>query len=517
DSTVGVFQLATREGNRVKPSGRVSAGLLSTSAVFDGPLASGRGGWLVSARKSYLGYVLDRIEAARDEAEGLAIDFTDLQARASYDPGSRHKLGVGAVWSISDFDRSRVRNQLRAGDIMTSRSLIWLLQADWAYTPHSRFAARTRLFGLIGDFDNQNPAGVALDRGARTQAGVRSDVGAAPFARHNLEAGAYVRFLRGTGKEISLSASVPPQPTTLADYGRTAGHQGYYLQDTWSSPRLRFSVTGGLRIDHGALTRQTVVSPRAALGFSPWNGAALRLGWGRHAQFPEFAELFGARGNPNLRAEKAVHYNFSFEQMIGQTARLAAEAYYRAEQGLLFSLNDRYIRDGKLAFVSFPFRNSLHGLARGVEISLHRRSANRLVGWLAYSYSMTHLKDDPTGWSFVSNFDQRHNFSAFGSYRMSETLSLSASCRVGSGLPMVGFYRLAGSAYVTASERNRERLPRYSRTDVRVSKAFLLRRSKLTLAAEVLNLLGHDNFRQDGRRLEKMLPFLPSVSLALEF
>jgi hypothetical protein len=82
---------------------------------------------------------------------------------------------------------------------------------------------------------------------------------------------------------------------------------------------------------------------------------------------------------------------------------------------------------------------------------------------------------------------------------------------------MVGFFREENGQVVLDSEPNRVRLPTYSRLDLRINKAFYFKRSKLTLSGEVLNALARDNFRQDGRRREKLLPFLPSVGIAFEF
>lgn len=68
----------------------------------------------------------------------------------------------------------------------------------------------------------------------------------------------------------------------------------------------------------------------------------------------------------------------------------------------------------------------------------------------------------------------------------------------------------------------------YSRLDVRVSKAFLFKKWKLTLTGEVLNVLnrsnvryaGFDFFRFDGRvfgQLDRVLPIVPSGGIVIEF
>jgi len=283
----------------------------------------------------------------------------------------------------------------------------------------------------------------------------------------------------------------------------------------------------GARVDRWSLTHETVVTPRAALSLVPSEKIRVRLGWGQYVEFPDFRELFGFEGNPNLRAERATHYNASIEHLLAANTRVVVELYDREDRDLFFSLNNLVEIEGEVTFLQSHIRNSLRGYARGVEFSVHRRSANRLAGWVSYSYSKTRLTDAITGFNFPSDFDQRHTLNIYGTYRVTPTLNFSTLLRYGSGLPMVGFFRrlepnlFPGSErfLVPGSDRNRIRLPAYSRFDVRVNKAFYLRRSKLTLSAELINALGRENIRQRGLTpdREKLLPFLPSAGVAFEF
>jgi hypothetical protein len=105
---------------------------------------------------------------------------------------------------------------------------------------------------------------------------------------------------------------------------------------------------------------------------------------------------------------------------------------------------------------------------------------------------------------------------------------LSSEWRYGSGQPIPGFYGHDSQGYFLTHERNRTRVPFYNRVDVRLSKAFLFNRWKMTLTGEVLNLFnrnnvryaGFDFFNFDGRvigQLERVLPILPSAGIVVEF
>lgn len=207
---------------------------------------------------------------------------------------------------------------------------------------------------------------------------------------------------------------------------------------------------------------------------------------------------------------------------------MLAEVYDREDANLIFSLSEPRLEAGRVTFTEFPYRNALRGYARGIELTLQRRSANNLTGWASYAYAKTRLRDENNNLSFASDFDQRHTLNTYASYRFTETFNLSGQWRYGSGLPVPGFFQLNEPTLFLAGERNRFRLPAYSRVDVRASKAFFFRKVKLTLSGEVLNLLNRDNFRYTGfdrfssqgaviGGLDKLLPILPSAGIVIEF
>lgn len=526
--TAAVLNLETRDGNRVKPAGRLAASLSSTSGVVDGPFARGRGSWLVAARKSYLGYLVRRVNEANDSTNDSVFDFADVQGKAIYDLTPRHRVGASAIFGTFQFDRERARDQLGINSLREADSRNLLVNAYWSYTPDPRLLVGARVFALRSDFTNRNRDRLILDDGQRTQVGARGDVNYLWRAAHRIEAGLYLRSIRGERLTERFAFS-QPAPRDVMTFARRATEQGYYAQDTWSSERFGLSATGGARVEHSGLTGETLVSPRAALGFAPSGDWRLRAAFGRHYQFPDFEDFFGRLGNPDVRAERATHYNASVERTFGTRTRVLVEVYDREDSNLLFSLSEPRVEAGRITFAEFPVRNALRGHARGVELTLQRRSANNLTGWVSYSYAKTRLRDGENDLSFVSDFDQRHSVNTYASYRFTETFNLSGQWRYGGGVPIPGFFRRDASGVLfLASERNLVRVPAYSRLDVRANKAFLFKKWKLTLTGEVINALNRENLRyagfdgygSDGRvfgRLDRMLPILPSAGIVIEF
>lgn len=264
DSTAAVLNLETRDGNRVKPTGRIAASLSNTSGVVDGPFAGGRGSYLFAARKSYLGYLVRRVNDANDNRDNPSIiEFADAHGKAVYDLSARQQFGISAIFGSFGFDRNRPREQLGLNRTLNADSRNFLVDAHYNYTPNSRLFTQTRVFGLRTSFTNMNPDGRILEDGLRTQAGIRSDINFLVRPSHRIEAGLYVRSLRGErlSERFQTSSGAVVTARNLESFARRATEQSYYAQDTYTNERLGLSLTGGGRIEHSGLTDETVFSP----------------------------------------------------------------------------------------------------------------------------------------------------------------------------------------------------------------------------------------------------------------
>ena len=62
EKSAAVLNLETRDGNRIRPSGRFSTGILTTAGVVDGPFAKSKGSWLLAGRTSYIDYLQRFVE-----------------------------------------------------------------------------------------------------------------------------------------------------------------------------------------------------------------------------------------------------------------------------------------------------------------------------------------------------------------------------------------------------------------------------------------------------------------------
>ena len=534
DSSAAILGIETREGNFVRTSGRFVTGVLGASGVVDRPFAKKKASWLVAGRSSYADYLERFVQyitrtgrnAAEHSEPETSLDFSDGQAKLVYNPTSRQQVGISTTYGTFNADDHQEPGGTSALERLNRYdSSNLLINTHWRYTAGPAFLLSARVFAQRNETTDWNRNGVVLDDSAVHQEGFRADATWWWRPTQKLDAGMYFRHI---GKR-KLTNGLIPTPLVLERYDETASEPSFYSQNTWKRERLALTLGG--RIDHSGITGETLVSPRGSFTWSPFNGWNLRGGAGLYAQFPDLDQVFGYFGNRDLRAERAAHYNLSIERLLGNRARILVEAYDREDRNQIFAFVDPRLLDGKVVANAAPWRNMLRGHARGVEITVQRRSANRLSGWLSYGYLSTRYYDKADNLQWPGDFDQRHTLNVFGTYRLKPTVNFSAQWRYGSGMPWPGFIQqTAPNNYALGPDRNRIRLPDYRRLDLRVNKAFVFSRLKLTLAGEVLNVLDHDNYfiqSTDPLRFQRSgqfssghdqgIPIAPAISITVGF
>ena len=527
DRSAAILDIQTRDGNRVKPAARFQAALTGVAGMVDGPFAKDRGSYLFAIRKSFIGYLVRRFNDKFHYTDTPpVINVADLQGKALYDLTKRNQVGFSLIVGNFNFDRDLDRNQLGINEVFRGHTRNLLLNGHWSFTRDPHLFWQTRVFGLRTTFRNANRLEKPLEDEQRIQFGVRSDANY-QNGKNRVEVGLYVRRLSIN----SFAQQFNPSGGVGSDYGsyqHTGTEQGHYVQDTWNDERRRVTLSGGLRVEHSSVTSETKFSPRASLAWSVADKWRFRAALGSYYQFPDFDQMFGLYGNSSLKSERSAHYSASVERLFGDRTRVFVEVYDRLDSQLFFSLHEPRKLGNTVTFTAFPFQNSLDGHARGFEVTLQRRSANKLAGWISYGYSRAKLTDDRDKLNFVSDWDQRHTLNAYANYRFADTWNFSSEWRYGNGQPVPGFYGKDSTGFFLVNQRNQIRIPFYSRVDVRLSKAFLFKRAKLTLTGEVLNLLNRNNVRYAGfdfyfasgrvrGQLESVLPVIPSAGVVIEF
>ena len=526
--TAGILSVDTRQGTREEVRLQFTASASNAGLVVEGPWSkSKRGAWLLALRKSYLQYILNRIDFG-DQAP-LAFGFTDGQARLDYDLTTRHALSLSYVDGASAVDRSRYRLKLGPNTVMTSGFHSTVLNAGSRYATGrlliASHVAWSREKGTVGNRD-----GVAIQNQSYADATARSDATLMWSKRSTLDFGGEFHHVSQDGLATQLVYA--PELTATMDQFRGAAHQaGGYVQE--SLTYARGHVTAGVRRDGHSLSPAQVTTPYASVSFEPRAKTRLAFDWGHYAQFPELNESLSQFVRDRLLPERATHYDAALEQRLNDRTRFRLELYDRQDRELLArpELLPRATGDGTIvqAVPAAPLLNSQHGYSRGVQMLIQRRTANGFTGWASYAYAHAKLIDDVLGIAFPSDYDQRHTVNAYLSRRLRPTVNLSGHFTYGSGMPLPGFYSVAQGHYTLARTLNGVRAPIYERTDVRLNKDYVHQKFNATLFAEVVNVTNHTNRDFDSAgpydpvtgvtspNFYSMFPILPSVGLVFAF
>jgi outer membrane cobalamin receptor len=530
DRTSAVLNVETREGSREKMYNRVNIGAAGLSFTSEGPLGkSKRVSWLISGRRSYLGWLIRRL--SEEPTEAVAFDYMDLQGKVTCRLSGRHQINLSALIGDSRVDREREREQLGPNSFLVGNSRTGVVNLNWRWTPSATTLVQSVAYFLAESAQNRNRTDAHLFQSDARHFGLRQDLARQVSSKHRFESGYFLRRL--DQRDLRQRFDFGSNQFRPTDQFESAGWQpGFYAQDHWTPWGERLSVTLGMRFDRLSLTRENVWMPRASLSFGVSDTTRLVFAYGQYRQFPGFEQLFGEFKNPALQPERSTQAVFGIEQLLTEKVRIRLEVYDQEESRRIFSPMTEYrLVEGRL-LAPQPgnvLGNSLKGYARGVELFVQRRSANGLSGWLSYNYGRSRFHDAISQLAFDGDFDQRHTVNVYGSYRVTETLNLSMKYRYGSNFPIVGFYRSDGRRWFIAEQRNELRVPAYSRLDIRANKAFHFTRWKMTLYGEITNLLARENVRfagLDGINLrtgqafignDKLLPFLPVGGITLEF
>ncbi len=522
----------TRDGARDRLRVRALVSGSATTTVVEGPLGGGsKGSWLVAGRKSYIDWILRRVDTSIEGTFG----FVDGQAKLTLTPTPSQTLRVSFIGGSSELDED-ADDGLNSFDRGRSRTLIGNFQ--WRYAPSPRFAASQQLYVVDSRYRNHVADGRIGEEGGDRDLTWRGVVEWSPTPASLIEFGAQAQSIEAD--RIDRRFFSPSSQVTTLDAHLGSSAQAAWVSTRWS-PISSLVVLPGVRIEHWEIVGQTAASPWLLAEWQLAPSTRARTGLSTQRQAPGLDASLLAFGDDTLVAERARIFDVGLEQQFGSAWRASITGYYRKEADRLRLVNSeprlvggRVVLPRGRAFV----HNVMDGAARGVELTVERRLPSGLSGWLSYAWGKAENTDRGrydagtaavAPETFPADWDQRHTLNATAAYRWSERSSIAVRYRYGSNFPIQGYVAPVGEQrHTLSSVRNIGRLPAYSRLDVRADRTFTYRRSRLTFFAEVVNALNRSNYRAQGASLnvitgeifgvhEKLFPLLPSAGVLIEF
>lgn len=329
--------------------------------------------------------------------------------------------------------------------------------------------------------------------------------------------------------------------------------QGYWAEATAEVAGL--AVTPGLRLDHLVFdeTKRLHLQPRLRARWQVAEGAAVTGAAGVYRKLPDTFSgvIVDGFGQPDLAAERAMHFVTGIEQRLGPL-ETKLEAFYVKRDRLPSPTDEVQVRDGKAEPVLFASDGT--GRSYGLELLVRLPAEQRrFSGWVAYTLSRSYRKDrspDATGFDtyetqdagtprlsslppeareYLSPFDQTHILTVVGKTELPWGLSLGMRFQLVSGNPMTPLEK--GQSYYDADAdqykvrpgsvaRGSGRLPAFHRIDLRLDKRWQFEAWSLTAYLEVMNAYNAKSieaFDYDYRFRSRLevggLPILPLLGV----
>ncbi|HYM74545.1 MAG TPA: TonB-dependent receptor [Candidatus Dormibacteraeota bacterium] len=535
DADGAALDIHTREGSRGSPLFRISAGIAASEILGEGGLGTLRkGSWLISARKSYINYLVHgRIGDAAN------VGFEDGDLKLTYDLTPRQNVNLfatGGHTAMAMNDPELLANVQYA----SGSSDFTLVRAGWRWALGPQLLVDARAAYIREPDQLFNSTSVLLTKTDHREWVGGAGVSWAWAPDQVLQAGWSERRVRDSEYQVGITSTGTLQPYSFSGAGL---RQSGYAQQASTLLRGRVHVLGSLRWDRFQSYLPQRFSPQISLAVHVTHATEFQFGAGRYAQFsnsafgPPPGECIGDGALPPT----SEHYNAAVEQRLGENTRVRLEAFQRKDFSTFGAIP---IADQSCSILQpLPGGTYLRDYSHGVQLILQRRSANRLSGWIGYTllkaqerqyeiavpYAPYHLFFN-SGFYYSTLEDQRHSLNVFATYRLLPTLNLSGKYSYGSGFPIPsGTFVQLGSGQFVETGINNESLGPYQRLDVRADRDWAFQHWKLTLYGEVLNLTNHYNGRfayesgidpNTGKVLVKTLqglPVTPTVGVVAQF
>ncbi len=527
-----VLDVTTREGNRKQFAGAGGIGLLTSRLTLEGPLAKGKGSFIVGGRSSYSDWLLQRVPDA--SLRKSSASFYDVSTQLNYDLNAHNSLSATGYYS---------RDRFRLASDTTYRYASIAASAKWKHTFSSKF------YGVFTGTYSQYDYSLASARNPTTasnfayrlaQKGVNADFTYYHSTRHTLDFGGSALLY-----DIAPGRLVPAGDSSLVIGNTLQAEKGLesaiYLADRFEvSPR--FSVYAGLRYSlfnalgprlvndylPGASRTENTITGTTSYGsgqvLATYHGpegrlsakymltdnSSVKASYNRMRQYIhqlsntttvspiDSWKLSDSNIRPQVGDQVSAGYYRNFKR---NTIETSVEVYYKVMHDFLD------YKSGANLFLNPHIETEVvnaQGRAYGVEL-LVRKNEGKINGWLSYTYSRS-LARVNTGTELInggryypSNYDKPHDVTLVGNYRFSKRFNVSLNFNYSTGRPItlpLAKYYIDNTLRVYYSDRNAYRVPDYYRADLAVNfegnhKVKKLAHSSWTLA--VYNLTGRKN------------------------
>ncbi|HDQ00216.1 MAG TPA: TonB-dependent receptor [bacterium] len=564
DKASSVMDISLRDGNRERHAGHLYLGMSGAGAMAEGPLAGGKGAWILSARKSFLDLVIS--------STGLTAvpQYYSLQGKISYDLSPKNKLILNAIFGDDKIHIEEAEDAYSRG-------------AENVRAQSRQYAFGGTLRTLFGDLGlsnltisqtlnhwdqyvyDENDTPYYTNLSTEIERALKYDVTLLPWKRFEIDFGVAAKAVSFNHDEwfnpdtifvydtsvlphqiIDIFATYPEWKVVLNENSyKVAG----YAQ-TKLNPIPRLTVTAGIRYDYMHYINTGALDPRLGLSLKLGKGASFNMAVGRHSQSPAYVSLTSNPKNKSLDYKQTQQIVAGVDKLFAEDMRGSIEVFYKDYRNIPIPVSwltpDPFDRaEGHLV-------NEGKGYSKGVEFFLQKKMSKNYYFTVSYAYSISQ-GFDPRFQSYYNwDYDYHHIFTLINGVRFdfrkygwyaqlqantlykifawalpfADQMDVSVRWRYLGGRPYtkpIYYSHLHTWVVDETVPVNSHRFPAYHRLDFRLDRRFMFKGWNIVTYFDLMNVYGRDNiwqysYKEDGS-ISEILQWkvFPVGGLAIEF
>jgi hypothetical protein len=542
-----IMDVTTRDGNKKRISGKVSATTFTSKAIIEGPLkkqddaGGGSSSFLFQGKTSYLDKTSKSLYAYVDSA-GLPFTFNDLYGKVSFNGSNGSKVNFFGFRFADQVDYQHIADLnwqnigFGSNFVVIPGANAALIEGNFAYSKYN----------------------ISLDEddGIPRESEIKGFNGGLNFTyfmgKSELQYGFEVL---GTRTDYSLVNAVNLRVSNSQNTTDIAGFLKYKLVIAG------LVIEPGFRLNYYPSFPEFAFEPRLGLKYNITDFLRFKAAGGEYSQnllaatsdrdivnlfygfltgSDELPETFNGK-KITTKLQKAEHAVAGFEIDLPKHLTLNLEGYYKNFRQIENINRDKVFEDNDANFdkpdvlkKDFIIET---GEAYGAE-ALLTYDRKDLYVWVAYTLSWV-TRNTGTQ-EYYPFFDRRHNLNLVAAYKFGKKKLWEANARWNFGSPFPftrtsGFYEQLtfdngvgtdvthqnGNLAVYYDDLNKGRLSTYHRLDVSVKRGFqITKNSKLEATLSVTNAYDRENIFYVNRITNDrvyQLPVLPSFGLSFSF
>jgi len=500
-----VLEITARDGNRREFQGNAGISPVTTHIVAEGPVIKDTLFYLLAGRVTYSDWLLKAVKnSALNNSNAF---FSDFNIRLCYEPDRSNKLDFSAYYSFDSFS-------FNSDTTYKYQNFITALR--WRHYFSSRLFSNISFNNSYYDYDISSlrvPQEAFVLSHRINSTGIRADF--TWFAgKHEFNFGTDITgydLMPGSYRPANDSSIVSPNSIQK----QRAVEAALYFEDRLSLTDY-LSVSAGLRfVTFLALGPQTIIKydPYYPVGISSVTdtlvygktntyktyagpelrlSASLRLGVKSSVKFSynhtkQYLHLLSNTisiapsdiwklSDYHLKPQSGDQFGAGYYRMLNKNRiEFSAEAYYKKIKNMIdFKGGTRLVMN---EYIERDLIN-VNGKAYGLEM-LVKKPEGRIRWSLGYTYSRVLTRStgnfaeeriNEGNW-FPANFDRPHDLILTFNYLHTRRMSISANYTYSSGRPVtypVSSYKIGDITLTHYSDRNKYRIPDYSRLDISV-------------------------------------------------